>query len=83
MQKKIDDKLVEKFSENIDENEMICNGTLNDYKNICESCTIYIVLLSVFLTISISIGRVFIYFCWYSKNEVNTNINPSTETVIY
>ena len=62
---------------------MSYNSALNDYKNICESCTIYIVLLSVFLTISIDTGRVFIYFCWYSKNEVNTNINTSTKTVIY
>ena len=39
------DKLVEKCSEKIDGNEMIHNGTLNDYGKICNSYTVYIVLL--------------------------------------
>ena len=37
--KKLDDKLVEEFSENIDENEVI-SITLNDYESVCNSCTI-------------------------------------------
>ena len=32
MQNKLVDKLVEECSENIDGNEMICNGNLNDKK---------------------------------------------------
>ena len=40
-------KLVEERSENINGNEMIYNGTLNDYKTVCNSCTIYKVLLVV------------------------------------
>ena len=50
----------------------------------CErsSCTVFIVLFSVFLTINIGIGAVFVYFYWYSKNEV-VNTNPRTETTIY
>ena len=39
------DKLVEKCSEKIDGNEMIYIGTLNDYGKICNSYTVYIVLL--------------------------------------
>ena len=39
--KKIVDKLSEEYRENIDGNEMI----YNDYGNVCNSCTIYIVLL--------------------------------------
>ena len=31
-------KLVEGCNENIDENEMIYNNTLNDYKHLCGSC---------------------------------------------
>ena len=79
---RIVDKLVEECSENIDENEMIYNGTLNHHENVCGSCTVYIVLFSVFLTISIGIGTAFIYFYRHSKSEVITNINPSTVTLI-
>ena len=84
--KRLTEKLVEECNENIDENEMI-DVTLNDHKNVSGSCTIYIyiVLSAVFFIISISIRSVFIYFHWYlkmSKTAV-TNINPSTETVMY
>ena len=37
--KKIDE-LVEEFSGNIDGNEMIYNSTLNNYENLCNSCTV-------------------------------------------
>ena len=81
---RLTDKLVEECSEN----ELIYNNTLNDHKKVCNSCersscTIYIVSLSVFLTMNIGIGTVFIYFHRYSKNEVITNINHSTEKSIY
>ena len=39
-------QLVEKCPENIDENKMNYNKTLNDYKSI--SCALYIVLFAVF-----------------------------------
>ena len=42
------DKLVEECSENIDENKLI-SVTLNNYRNVCGSCAIYIVLLVIFL----------------------------------
>ena len=60
--KKLFDKLVEKCSENIDENEMIYNTTLNDYEGLCNSCTIYIVLFVIFFITSITISSAFIYF---------------------
>ena len=66
--KRLIDKLVEECNENIDESEMIYNGTLNKYKNMCGSCTAYIVLLVIFFMISISISSVFIYFHWCLKN---------------
>ena len=80
---KLVDKLVEECSENVDENEMLYNETLdaillntiplNDYKKVCGSCTIYIVLFALFFIASISISSVFIYFYWYSeKNIINT-----------
>ena len=82
--KNIADKLVEESSENIDGNEMIYNGNLDDYKKACSSCTIYIVLFAIFLIISTIISSVLIYFHWYLRRRNNiTNINASTETVIY
>ena len=46
------DQLAEECIGNIDGNEMIYNGTLNNYRNVCNSFTVYIVL-SVFLFIFI------------------------------
>ena len=45
--KKLADKLVEEYSKNINGNEMIYYGTLSDYENVCNSCTIYIVLFAI------------------------------------
>ena len=58
---------------------------LNDYKKVCNSSTIYIVLFAIFFITNICISSVFIYFRWYIKNiSTNiTNINPGTETIIY
>ena len=73
--RKIVAELVEECSKNIDENEIISNGTLNAipfnvYNKACGSCTLYIVLFAVFLGISTVINSVFIYFYWYSKNNI-------------
>ena len=63
--KKLFDKLVEEYSENIDESEMIYNGTLNNYRNVCNSCTIYILLFVTAFLVIISISSAYIYFHWY------------------
>ena len=83
--KKLIDKLVEECSENIDGNDLIYNTTINDYRKVCSSCTLYIVLLVIFLIIRIGISCAFIYFYWYLKKDITniTNINANTETVIY
>ena len=64
---------------------MIYNKALYDYKNICVSCTIYIVLFFIAFLIIIGISSAFIYFHWYLKksNIGVINNNPGTETVIY
>ena len=62
---KLFDKLVEEWSENIDESEMIYNGTLNNYRNVCNSCTIYILLFVTAFLVIISISSAYIYFHWY------------------
>ena len=71
------DQLVEKCSENIDENEMIYNRTFNDYKS--SSCALCIVLFVVFLVTNIFISSAFIYFNWYlEKLQIfTTNINEN------
>ena len=66
--KKLVDKSVEECHKNIDEkelhqNKMIYNSNINDFKKICNSCIVYILLVIFFISISISI--VFIYFHWY------------------
>ena len=80
------DKLVEECSEKIDEKKlhsmglhsikMIYNSNLNDYKKVCPSCAVLIVLLVIFFIKSISISSVFIYFHWYLKRKY-------IETIIY
>ena len=60
--KKLIDKLVEECSEDIDGNEMIYNATLNYYEKVCNSCTIYIVLLIITLLVIIGISCAFIIF---------------------
>ena len=54
--------LVEECSKVINGNKMIYNMTLNDYGKVCNSCTIYIVLLIITSITFTSIGRVNIYF---------------------
>ena len=82
--KRLIDKLVEECSENIDEIKLI-SVTLNDYKNVCGSCAIYIVLLVMLFIMSIGISCALIYFYLYLKkdNANIININANTETVIY
>ena len=52
--KKPIDKLVEECSEDINGNKLIYNVTLNDYEKVCNSCTIYIVLLVIFFIMTIA-----------------------------
>ena len=56
------------------------NVTLNEYKNVCRSYTIYIVLLVIFFRISISISSVFFIG---TQKRGSININPSTGTATY
>ena len=60
--KQLIDKLIEECSEDINGNKMIYNVTLSDYGKLCNSCTVYIVLLVIFLIICISISCPSFYF---------------------
>ena len=72
---KIIGELVEECTENIYENEMIYNGTLNAIMLNTKTCTFWTILFIVlcialfvmFIIISICISRVFICFYWYIK----------------
>ena len=66
--KRLIDKLVDECSENIDEKELDSNE-VNDYEKICNSCSVYIVLLVIFLILSISISSIFIHFHLCLKKE--------------
>ena len=58
--------------------------SLNVYKKVCNSCTIYIVLFAAFFITSICISSVFIYFHWYlKKDHVRVNLNPDIQTTIF
>ena len=58
--KRLVDTLTEECSENIDENKLI-SVTLNYYKNVCGSCTIYIVSLVIVFIINIGISSAFVF----------------------
>ena len=61
---------------------MIYDGTINDFKKVCNSCTIYIALFLIFLIISIS--NVFICFHWYLKRDnIHVKFTTNTQTTIY
>ena len=68
--KRLIDKLFEECNENIDGYEIIYNDTLNDYGKICNSCTVSIVLLAIFVIMRISIRSVFIHFYWYLQDDI-------------
>ena len=70
--KKIIDKLTEECK-NINGNEMLYNETLDitssgDNNKTSNSCMMYVVLLSVFLIINISLA-IYVYFFLYLKNK--------------
>ena len=57
---------------------------LNVYKKVCNSCTIYIILFTVFFITNICISSVFIYFYWYfKKDNFSAKFYLSTQTTIW
>ena len=56
---------------------------LNNYKNVCNFCAIYIVFFDVFFITNTCISSVFIYFHWYLKEDnVRIRFYPCTQTTI-
>ena len=55
-------KLVEKYDKDNDGNGKIYNATLYDYRRVCKSCTLYVVLLIMAFIINMGISGVCFYF---------------------
>ena len=76
MWKKIVDKLVEECNETIDEVKLTKitiaeNENENSYKH--NSCTVYIVLFSIFFIINVGIGNYFVYYKYTNRNKRNVS----------
>ena len=67
--KKLFDKLTEECTKNIDEVKI---ASENEHKNKCSSCTLYIALFSIIVTINIGIANYFVYY---------NNMNHDKESV--
>ena len=67
------DKLVEEYTENIEETRLVektsteLQSAKNENKLKCSSCTLCIVLFSILLTINVGISTYFVYFYWYIR----------------
>ena len=74
--KRLVNKLVERSSakectENIEETRLVeITSSKNENKHKYSSCTLYIVLFSIFFTIDVGIGTYFVYSRWYLKKDV-------------
>ena len=56
---------------------MVYNGTVKDYKKICNCCAVYIVLFVIAFLIIIGVSSAFIYFHWYlKKDNIRVNLIP-------
>ena len=85
MQKKLSDKLVQEYTETVEEVKLArITSAKNENKHKCSSCMLYIVLFSIILTINIGIATYFVYFYLYLKKDVTSAESGSrTQTTIY
>ena len=79
--KKLIDKLVEECIKSIDEVQIT---EITQAENRCSSCTLYIVLLSIFFTLCIRIATYFVYYKYMSLHKENfpNMITPIKQKVI-
>ena len=69
--KRLADKLVEECTENIEETRLVeTTSSEDENKHKCSSCTLYIVLFSIFFTFNVGIGSCFLCLYWYLKKDV-------------
>ena len=61
----------EEYTENIEETRLVeITSSKNENKLKCSSCTLYIILFSMFFIINYGIGSYFLCFYWYLKKDV-------------
>ena len=85
VRKKLIDPLIEECTENNDETKLV-NITLAENENsYCNSCKVYIVLMTVVFTIFTGITIYFVYYNWsLIKNNIScTKFNTHKETLIW
>ena len=69
IRKKVLDKLADECNETIDEEV----ETIDNNKNKCNSCIVYIVLFSIFFTFNVGIGTYFVYYKYTNRNKRNVS----------
>ena len=82
--KKLVDNLIEEYNQNIKETRLVEKASAeNENNQKCSSCTLYIVLFSIFFTTSIGIAVYFAYFYRYLKKEIPCVVlNTRAQTTI-
>ena len=82
--KRLENKLVEEFTENIEETRLVeTTSSENENKHKCSSCTLYVVLFSIFFIINVGIGSYFLCLYWYLKKDViRVKFGTHTQTTI-
>ena len=80
--KKLVEKLVEESTENVEEVKRAkISSAENENKHKCCSCTLYIVLFSIILTINVGIGTYFVYYKYMNhvkKTAIKESFNYET-----
>ena len=68
--KKLVDKLVEGYTENVEELKLAkITSAEDENKHKCSSCTLYIVLFSMIFTSKVVIGTYFVYYKYMNGNK--------------
>ena len=87
VEKRSVDKLIEECTENIDEITLFECKSVEHKNKWRSSCTIYVVLIVIVLTICIGTGTYFVYKYmnhYYLKNDVSRiKFNTGNETTMY
>ena len=68
--KKLADKLVEECTETVEEVEI---ASKNEHESKYSSCTVCIVLFSIFIAINVGISAHFFYYKYMNRNEENVS----------
>ena len=74
-------KFIDECTETVEEVKITSK---NEHENKCGSCTMYIVLFSIFLIINVGIGTYFVYSHWYlKKDDAHATLDTSIEATVY